>query len=126
MNFLEFWESFNTGIHAKGIGYTEIYKNPTKDELKAIRKDSVWEGSEQYFRIGVDENFDLYCWKVEVLHDEVENKLNKKFPAKFSLRDKSAIWSETKPDSKNKQWRIDNYDKIEQTIQKYFPEVTIF
>ena len=125
MNFKTLYESFQDGIHAKGIGYTEIYKNPTKSELKEIAKDSMWDKPEKYFRIALDKDFNLYTWKVEVLHDEVEEKTKIEFLAKLTLRDKGAFYSETRPSKEHQEWRIKNRNKIEQTIQKYFPNVTL-
>ena len=121
MDFKTFYEAFETGIHAKGIGYTEIYKNPTKSELKDILKDSIWDKDEQYFRIALDKDFNLYVWKVEVLHDEVEQKIKITLPAKLTFRDNSAYYTETKPSKEHQEWRIKNRTIIEQIIQKYFP-----
>lgn len=54
--------------------YVEVYKNPSKEEMKKLR------GESESFRFGITDNEDIYIWTVSnALHDVIEKKFRLKF-----------------------------------------------
>jgi len=102
--------------------YTEIFKNPTSQDLNALYKDSKERPiGKNMIRAGLDTNGNLYAWRVDVLHDGVARFLKVRMPIKLSYqKDNHMMKYSSESDI------IDSFpqqDKMRKAIEKSFPKV---
>jgi len=72
-------------------GYAEIFVNPNSSEMKDIA--IADENDENSVRLAVDKSGNVYAWIYTILHDEMEDILNKEWVLRFEYNyPDNVIW----------------------------------
>ncbi len=110
--------NYRTSYHD---GYAEIFTNPKASEIKDIA--NAENNDENSVRLAVDTNGTLYAWIYTLLHDDMDDILDKEWTLKFEYNypDK-VVW--LGEDSAKKDWKKYGTNDVVKNLMIAIPGLT--